>query len=105
LKLLLEKTRGGAKVLMSIKNDGRGMEKAPYLTLTLPPNFRVYGVAFESSSRVGLKQLPYGDGRCHFGADANDVIHSGQTRRVGLSASRSTGQHFGVGSRHNDCLD
>jgi hypothetical protein len=82
LKLILEKKRNGSQLAMSIKNEGRGLAKAPYLSLTLPQKFRVHGYAFESSSRVGLRQLPYGDDRCHFGADANDVIHSGQTRRV-----------------------
>ena len=78
LVLALRKERQGHTVLVSIKNEGRGIAKSPYLALDLPNGFRASGLGFDGSGRFGLRPIGQHENRCLFGGDAGTVIHVGQ---------------------------
>jgi hypothetical protein len=78
LALDLRKESGGANVMVSVKNVGRGIAKAPYLALRLPPGFRGSGYGFDGNGRFGLRHMGETDRICRFGASAGEVIHPGQ---------------------------
>lgn len=79
LRLALEKENRGNSLLVSIKNEGRGIAKAPYLAIDLPQGFRASGYGFDGAGRFGLRQIGQYGNRCYFGGDAGTVIHVGQT--------------------------
>ena len=69
-------------VLVSVMNTGRGLAKAPYLGLWLPPNFKPSQYGYDGNGTFGLRRGGYAYGMCRFGGDAGIVIHSGQTLLV-----------------------
>jgi Schlafen, AlbA_2 len=78
LTLRLQKEGHGASVLVVVKNDGRGIAKAPYLAVDLPQGFRASAHGFDGNGRFGLRQIGQYGNRCFFGGDAGTVIHVGQ---------------------------
>jgi hypothetical protein len=77
LVLTLQKEGHGQSVLVSVKNEGRGVAKAPYLALDLPAGFRASGYGFDGNGRFGLRSIGQHGNRCLFGGDAGTVIHVG----------------------------
>jgi hypothetical protein len=82
LTLVLERERAGKWVVVLVQNVGRGIAKAPYLALTLPPNFNASNYGFDGNGRFGLRPLGDRERRWFFGGDASTVIHVGQTLGV-----------------------
>lgn len=78
LVLTLQKEGHGQSVLVFVKNEGRGIAKAPYLALDLPAGFRASGYGFDGNGRFGLRPIGQLGDRCFFGGDAGTVVHIGQ---------------------------
>lgn len=76
----------GLSFLVTMRNEGRGIAKAPYLSLELPPGFTCQ-FGFDGNGTSGLPIMGSGSGRVLFGGNADRVIHVGQTlpiTRIGL---------------------
>jgi hypothetical protein len=78
LSLVLHKEGPGSTILVSVRNDGRGIAKAPYQALDLPKGFRTSGYGFDGNGSFGLRPIGRSYVRCFFGGDATSVIHVGQ---------------------------
>jgi hypothetical protein len=81
LMLTLEKEEHGGTVRVSITNKGRGIAKAPYLGLALPPNFRSSSHGYDGGGTFGLRRIGR-DTLWRFGGNTTEVIHVGQTLPV-----------------------
>lgn len=82
VRLILE--RDGASRLVAIRNDGRGVAKAPYLGIEVPRGFRASGHGFDGNGRFGLRNIGQYGAWCYFGGDAGAVVHVGQELIVTL---------------------
>lgn len=81
----------GRSLLVAVRNDGRGVARAPYLGLELPTSYRASAYGADGNGRFGLRPLGQHDARCSFGGDSTTVIHVGQELIVTqLQASATT---------------
>lgn len=87
LTVRLIRERDGASLLVAIRNDGRGIAKAPYLGLELPRGFRASAHGFDGIGWFALRQIGQHESWCFFGGDAGAVIHVGQELIVTLLES------------------
>jgi hypothetical protein len=78
LSLRLVPESGGRSLLVAVRNDGRGVARAPYLGLQLPIGYRASPYGADGNGRFGLRPLGQQDARHFFGGDAGTVIHVGQ---------------------------
>jgi hypothetical protein len=78
LAVTLETEGHGETIRVSITNRGRGIAKAPYLTLTPPKNWQSSTHGYDGGGTLGLRRIGR-DAIWRFGSDATEVIHAGQT--------------------------
>jgi hypothetical protein len=90
LSLELRKVGSGGMILVLVTNHGRGTARSPYLSLDLPPGFRVSAYGYDGNGRFGLTNGGCAGGRCVFGGDGAAVIHPRQT--VGVTVLQTTVQ-------------
>lgn len=82
LKVIFTPREGGATILVSIRNEGRGLARSPYLALEVPGAFRASQYGFDGNGSFGLPPIGRGGVRPCFGSQTDFVIHSGQTLDV-----------------------
>jgi schlafen family protein len=93
LKLSLEKQDNGETILVTIRNEGRGIAKAPYLALKMPSEFSLSAYGFDGNGAFGLAPVGRNYETCFLGGDANRVIHVGQTLVVAKLEVRTRHSH------------
>lgn len=93
LKLFLEKQGNGETLLVTIRNEGRGIAKAPYLALKMPSEFDLSPHGFDGKGAFGLAPVGQYKETSFLGGDANKVIHVGQTLVVGRLEVRTRFTH------------
>ncbi len=73
-----------AKIIVGIKNVGRGSAKAPYIAFGVSTPFKRNGYGLDGNMNEGMKKLPYIGSELpnRYGEGSNVVIHPGITHEV-----------------------
>ena len=73
-----------AKIIIGIKNGGRGSAKAPYIAFGVSAPFKLNEYGLDGNCNFGMKKLPYLGSALpyRYGEGANVVIHPGITHEV-----------------------
>lgn len=73
-----------SKIIIGIKNVGRGSAKAPYIAFDVSPPFKLDRHGLDGNMNEGMKKLPYLDSDLphRYGEGSNVVIHPGIVHEV-----------------------